>query len=39
VSHVAQPGHSGERQRPDKLAKRQFDVEVVEFGSSLRTLQ
>lgn len=33
VSHGAKPGHSGEREWPDKLTERQFEVEVVEFGS------
>lgn len=38
VSHDAKPGHSGEREWPDKLTERQFQVEVVEFGSCLPAL-
>ena len=34
VSDSAKPGHSGEGEWSDELAKRQFLVEVVEFGLS-----
>ena len=34
MSDSAKPGHSGEGEWSDELAKRQFLVEVVEFGLS-----